>query len=408
MQHRDSPPTELEVVGTIPAYAAGTLFRSGLGPRHIQTNKNTTFRVNHWFDSLAQVHRFHIQAPDSEHPVVRVTHSSRSTCDGLIAQIEKTGEQTAGTFGAKYDPCLSLFQKVQSFFRPASHLNPDDVSCSITLSANFPGLSRTGEKHETGYDGKAITTLCNRTDSATIQMLNPETLEPVGVTSQKVLHPLLRGPTGAAHAETDTVTGDVFNFNLEFGRTGTYRVFTVSAASGKTSILATIRHTPAYLHSLFLTEHYVILCVWNSFFSAGGLPMLWTRNYADALANYDATKPATWYVVDRKPQEEGGKGLIATYESDSFFCFHTINAYEEASPSDSSKTEIIADLTAYENLDCIKRFYIDNLASDSPNAKAYSDPAYSTCRPEFRRFRLPDIPSNTSHPIPSTPPSLPP
>jgi torulene dioxygenase len=224
-----------------------------------------------------------------------------------------------------------------------------------------------------------------------LQMLDPETLEPLGLASQKVLHPLLKGPTSAAHAETDPVTGDVFNFNLDFGSKGTYRVFTVSAASGKTSILATIHHAPAYLHSLLLTEHYVILCVWNSFFAAGGLAILWMRNYVDALADYDNTRPATWFVIDRTPPEGGGRGLIARYESDPFYCFHTINAYEEASSTDPSQIDIIADLIAYENLDCIKRFYLENLASNAPNAKAYSDPIYSTCRPELRRFCLPNI-----------------
>lgn len=397
------------MVGTIPAYAAGVLFRSGVGPRHIPTKNGTTFRVNHWFDSLSQVHRFQLHAPDADHPAVRVTHSSRSTCDGLIARIEKTGQRDGFSFGAKYDPCLSFFQKVQSYFRPSPPMQADDVSCSITLSANFPGLSRTGKKFEHGYDRKPITTLCNKTDSTMIQMLDPETLQPLGVTNQKTLNPLLKGPSSAAHAEVDPITGDVFNYNLDFGRTGAYRVFTVSAASGETSILATISHAPAYLHSLFLTEHYVILCVWNSFFAAGGAAILWTKNYADALASYDAKTPTSWFVVDRTPPEKGGRGLIASYECDPFFCFHTINAYEEASSTGPSKIDIIADLTAYENLDCIKRFYIENLASDSPKAKAYHDPAYSTCRPELRRFRLSNIPpsptssSSTTKPLKALP-----
>ncbi len=336
-----------------------------------------------------------------------MTHTSRSTCDGLITRIEKTGERTGFSFAAKYDPCLSFFQKLQSFFRPTPHLQPDDIAASVTLSADFPGLTRTGDKFEGKHDGKEITTLCNKTDSSMLQMLDPESLEPIGVTSQKMLHSLLKGPTSAAHAEFDPLSGDVFNYNLEFGRSGTYRIFTVSAASGKTSILATISHTPAYLHSLFLTEHYVILCVWNAFFTVGGVSILWTKNYVDALANFDATRPTTWFVVDRIPPENGGRGVVATYESDPFYCFHTINAYEEASPTDPSKIDIIADLTAYENLDCLKRFYIDNLASNSPNAKAYSDPCYSTCRPELRRFCLPNIPStptpSSQHPLKALP-----
>lgn len=360
-----------------------------MGPRQIQTNRNTTFTVNHWFDNLAQVHRFQIHSPDADHPFVRVTHNSRSTCDGLIARIRETGHRDGFTFAAKYDPCASVFQKLQSVFRQTPKQAPNDLPSAVTLSANFPGLSSAGQK-ATAHTGPM--TLCSKTDNSTMQMLNPDTLEPIGIARQSVLHPLLKGPSSAAHACHDPVTGDVYNYNLEFGRSGAYHVFHVSAATGKTSILATIRHAAAYLHSLFLTDHYVILCVWNSFFTAGGAAIMWKKNFADAM-KYDDSRPATWFVIDRTPVESGGKGLVATYESDPFFCFHSINAYEEPSPGDPSKTDVVVDLSAYENLDVIKRFYIENMLSDSPKALAYSDPAAVTYRPALRRFRLPQVPS---------------
>jgi torulene dioxygenase len=50
----------------------------------------------------------------------------------------------------------------------------------------------------------------------------------------------------------------------------------------------------------------------------------------DALGEFDASKPTKWYVVDRKL----GKGVVAKYESNPFFCFHTINAWEEPRSSD--------------------------------------------------------------------------
>ena len=376
-------------MGNIPAYAAGVLFRTGLGARNIQTDKNTTFTVNHWFDNLAQVHRFQIHAPDADHAKVRVTHNSRSTCDGLIARIKKTGGRDGISFGAKYDPCASLFQKLQSIFKQAPKGNPNDLPSSVTLTANFPGLSSTGEKTAGRSDPM---NLANKTDNSTMQMLDPETLEPIGIAEQSVLHPALKGPLSAAHACHDPVTGDVYNFNLEFGRNGTYHVFHVSAATGKTSILADVQSAPSYLHSLLLTENYVILCVWNSSFLAAGAVLMWKKNFVDAM-KWDDSRPATWFVIDRTPTDRGGKGLVATYESDPFYCFHTINAYEEPSPTDPSKTDIIADLSAYENLDCIKRFYIENMLSDSPKALAYSDPAAKSYRPAFRRYRLPQVPS---------------
>src|SRR6266536_6222457 len=103
--YEERTPVELRVEGTIPSYAAGTLFRTGLGERNVKTDKGNTFKVNHWFDNLALVHRFQIHPPNEADGVVRVTYNSRSTCDGLIKRIKETGKRDEVTFGAKYDPC---------------------------------------------------------------------------------------------------------------------------------------------------------------------------------------------------------------------------------------------------------------------------------------------------------------
>lgn len=319
------------------------------------------------------------------------------------------------TFGAKRDPCLSLFQKIQSVFTPLLRskpgLAPNAANVSVSLSPNFPGLSRTGERRETeepvpiSRGKRHVANLANKTDSAVMQMIDPETLEPIGLVRQRSLHPSLVGPLSAAHPCTDPDTGDVFNYNLELGP-DVWRVFTVSAATGRTSVLATIKHTGAYVHSLFLTEHYVILCVWNSFFFAGGAPALWRRTLVDAFAEYDASRPAKWFVIDRRP---GGTGLVASFDSEPFFAFHSINAYEEPGSGGGGdgrqgEVDIVADIYVYENLDIIKRFYIENLLSDSPAAKAYfgdsggkgsksgtaENPAQ---RGALRRFRLAGVPA---------------
>ncbi|KAL8408460.1 hypothetical protein RB594_007052 [Gaeumannomyces avenae] len=409
VRHQELTPTDLEVVGEIPAYVAGVLFRNGLGPREVELSADgsASYKVSHWFDSFSQVHRFQIHPPTPDHPAVRVTHNSRLTSDGVIERLRRTGYMADFTFGAKRDPCLSLFQKVQSVFTPLVRSRPDlapnAANVSVSLSPNFPGLSRTGERQETEEAAPAsrgrrlVANLANKTDSATMQMLDPETLEPTGLVRQRSLHPSLTGPLSAAHACRDPDTGDVFNYNLDLGP-DVWRVFTVSAATGRTSVLATIKHTGAYVHSLFLTERYVVLCVWNSFFFAGGTPMLWRRNFVDAFAEYNPGRPARWFVVDRRP---GGKGLVASYDSEPFFAFHSINAYEEPSGGGGEgEVDIVADVYVYENLDIIKRFYIDNLMSDSPAAKAYfgaSEKGPSTAenpiqRGALRRFRLAGVP----------------
>lgn len=311
----------------------------------------------------------------------------------MIERIKRVGKDEGFTFAAKYDLCTSYFQKVQSFFRPGPKpKEADSINMSVTLSANFPGLNTNGDALNEAPEKNKIVSLCNKTDISFFQMLDPQTLEPIGLAEQTSLHPSLKGPSSATHAKSDPVTGDVYNYNLQYGRKGTYRVFTVSASTGRTSILATFYADPSYLHSLFLTEHYVIICVWNAFFSLYGAPIFYHMNIVDALAKYDGTRPATWYVVDRQPVEAGGKGLVATYDSDPFFAFHAVNAYEEVG-SQANQTDILADVICYDNHDCIKRFYLDNVVSDSPTARGFDDGAFASCRATTRRFRLPNVPS---------------
>lgn len=362
----------------------------------IETNKNKTFKVNHFFDSMAVVHRFQILPPNNDKSSVRVLYNSRSTCDGLIERIKKTGNQESITFAAKYDPCMSYFKKVMSVFNPRmSEEYPDDRTVSVTMSVNFPGLKAPGDGNASYEEETGIRTLCNKTDNSELQMLDPETLEPIGIASQAVLHPDLKGPFSCAHAKSDPVTGDVYNYNLEPGRNSTYRIFHVSASTGKTSILSTIPNADgAYIHSFFLTENYVILCVWNSFYTLGGAPVIWKRNIVDAIADYDPSRPARWYVVDRRTPADGGKGLMSVYESEPFFCFHTVNAYEEKSIEGA--VDIVADLVAYPNLDCIKRFFLSNIISTSPDAATWADPSNTSWRSLIKRFRIPSVPSPTT------------
>lgn len=380
----------MKVEGTIPSYAAGTLFRTGLGVRDVKTDKGNTYRVNHWFDNLSQVHRFQIHPPEKEDDQVRVTYNSRSTSDGLIANIKATGKRDGFTFGAKYDPCMSVFQKFSGLFKPRRLAKKaDDLSVSVTLSVNFPGLSETGMKTSKPHDKSAIQTLCNKSDNEIFQMLNPETLEPIGFAYQKTLNPILKGPISATHAEVDPNTGDVYNYNMDFVKgQGLYRIFHVSSSTAKTSVLSTFSSDAAYIHSLFITANHVILCIWNSVYTCGGATILWNKNIVDSIAPYDATRKCKWYVIDKKPVEEGGRGMIASYESDPFFCFHTVNAYEETGKD--GKLNIVADLVAYTDLDVIKRLYIDNLLSTSPNAEKSAKA--ENCHGELRRFTLPSIP----------------
>lgn len=310
--------------------------------------------------------------------------------------IRKTGSLKGFTFGQKRDPCQSYFKKLMSFFAPSTPAvdsKPDSENIGVTVSINMPGLKapKSATKPDQGSSTAGITSLMNKTDANRYQFIDPSTLEPLAFATQREQHPSLDGELTATHAQTDPVTGDLFNYNLSTGKTAIYRVFHVSASTNKTTILATITDAPpAFLHSLFLTEKHVILCVWGSHYALRGLSLLYNRNVLDSLSPLDPSKPCIWYVIDRTTANQG---VLATYTSPPFFSFHTINAYSEPSPTHKDQTDIVADLTIYDDLSVLKRFYYDNLKSSSPGSLAYTGPKGDSSRPCVARFRLPNIPT---------------
>lgn len=332
-------------------------------------------------------------APDAQ-SVTRVIYNSRHAVDALVDNIRKTGSLKGFTFGQKRDPCESFFKKVTSLFTPTASPaagKPDGDNIGVTVSINMPGLKAPETKPDQGSSTAGIISLLNKTDANRYQLLDPSTLEPLAISDQSKLHPSLDGPSSATHAQIDPVTGDVFNYNLSTGKTAIYRIFQISASTQKTTILATITDAPpAYLHSLFLTEKHVILCVWGSHYALRGLSLLWHRNILDSIAPVDPAKPCLWYVIDRTPANQG---VLATYTSPPFFSFHTVNAYSEPSPTNKGQTDIVADVAIYNDLSVLKRFYYDNLRSSSPGALAYVGTKGDNTRPYLARFRLPDVPS---------------
>lgn len=370
------------MTGHIPDYAAGVLYRTGPGKYTVDTENGDTFKISHWFDGFNQTHRFQIYAPDESHASTRVFYNSRFSTDLLIEEVRKTGSLEKLSSGQKRDPCRTVFHKVQTSYAPEN--DPSYHNIGVTLSVNMPGLG-----HETGdraRNASGIKNLYAKTDASHYKQIDPETLEPIGLAAQKDLHPELTGPLSAAHARSDPVTGNVYNFNLAFGPEGSiYRIFCVSASTGTTSILAQFPGTPAYLHSLLITDDYVILCVWNSHVN----PTKLENSFVEAIQPFDASKPATWYVVDRK----GSRGLLATYKSRPFFCFHTINAWQEPSADDPKQTDIVAELVTFDDLTIMKKAYYENMLSSSPSAKTFVQGKRDGCRSALTSFRLARIPS---------------
>ena len=338
--------------------------------------------------------------------IERIRYQSRFNVDALMQSCIDKGRYDGYTFAQKRDPCMSMFRKVMCLFTPVPNAlagQGDGHSVSVTISANTTGfpLETSSSGHKPGN------VLVARTDECHMKALDAETLEPIGMAHQRSLHPLLKGQLSASHAKSDPQTGDVFNYNLDLiGRYPAYRVFKTSAATGETSILATISAPEvkaAYMHSFFLSANFVVLAIWSAHLKAGGISVLWEKNIMDAIAPFADDQTVKWFVIDRRH----GQGVVACFESAAAFSFHSINAFEEPAGTagglqeeedSGTRIDILCDCIEYENFNVVHKFYYENMRSSAPSTSTVkgSFDKQSRFGQHFARYRLGYIPSSST------------
>ncbi|KAI5920939.1 carotenoid oxygenase [Camillea tinctor] len=365
-------PVKLNVQGSIPHWAQGTLYRTGPGEYQVENTPLGTYHTTHWFDGFAHSHRFSIIANcENTEESVTVEYSSRRQSQNYVDAIRKTGRAPNISFGQRHDPCISLFGKVMSVWqKPEPKADPTSDNVCVAVHANVPGISSNARKDNSSSGHRnGIKNLWLTTDAGLLKEIDRDTLEPVGVATQQKLHPLLTGTMSCAHAQRDLETGDIFNYNLTVGFQPTYRIFRTNVSNGTTDILATIclpDVKPAYIHSFFLSPSFVIFCVPSSHFGLGGVKIPWNKNIADAIEPFDKSKLCKWFIIDRR----GDRGIVATFTSAAGFYFHSINSYEEADES-TGDVGVICDVVQYPSTDIIRSFEMDVLLKNNGAAKNF-------------------------------------
>ncbi|KAM0328604.1 hypothetical protein ACHAQA_005014 [Verticillium albo-atrum] len=349
-EHRG--PIDLKVKGHIPAWAVGSLYRTGPGACKVEDTKSGTVHISHWFDGLAHTHRFDIIEDESAASGVRVQYSSRRQSEAIEKHIKDSGQYRAVSFGQRSDPCVGMFAKFMSVFRRVKmEHSANIVNIGVTVNADIAGLRGLAKGHkETGHAALPGNVFLG-TDAAVFAEIDPTTMETLDVINHQKLHPQLRGPDAPAHGQRDPETGDYISFNADFGLRTVYRVFSASAETGKTTILASFTSAPAYIHSFFLTRNYAILCVPSSHLKLGGAKVLWEGSIVEAFQPFEKSQTCRWYVVDRRL----GKGLVAEFTTPAGFFFHSTNSFED------DEGNIICELVAYPTTAPVYRLYYDVL-----------------------------------------------
>ncbi|KAG0043246.1 hypothetical protein BGZ83_011684 [Gryganskiella cystojenkinii] len=374
-------PTPLTVKGTIPPWLEGVLYRSGPGTYDLKSESGKEIKIQHWFDGLAQIHRYEIQRGG------RVTYRSRNTSNDLRERYEKAEKITGITF-CQRDPCKTIFQKFFTTFKMAAlgaaPMSGTDTNVAVIPTVNFAGLKSLPDEGKKKSQNSNIENFVMNTDGNAMQELDPDTLEPRRLfTYGDIDDTLMASNLASAHPCVDPETNEHFQVLLSFGPTAVYKVARTRQSSRgpyhepDLDILAEITSPrPTYLHSFSLTKRYVVVNHWQCDFAAWGMSVLWTGNAWESFKAHDPKSKCSFYVVDR---EQGRH--VATYECDPYYTFHSVNAFDDGD-------DIVVDLATYKDHTVIGDYFIENLRNEisgKPPQQAV-----------FRRYRLSNVPKNAT------------
>ncbi len=312
----------LPVQGQIPTWLSGTLIRNGPGAFQIGQQ-----HYRHWFDGLAMLHRFVFQGG-------QVSYANKFIQGKAYQSACEANQITYSEFAT--DPCRSLFSRVMAVFSP-----------QITDSAKV-NIGKLAERY---------IALCE----TPIQIeFDPQTLETVGVFNYE------QGNVGqmtTAHPHFDE--DSVYNVVTRFNRVSQYRVYEMRAGGHPHQIAAVPVQMPAYMHSFGMSQNYIIITEFPLVVHSLSL-LLWLKPF---IENYQwkPRRGTPFYVIHRHTGE-----LVGRYESDAFFAFHHVNAFEVGD-------ELVVDIDAYEDASIIQSYYLNRL-QDAANELPFGN---------LRRYRIP-------------------
>jgi beta,beta-carotene 9',10'-dioxygenase len=295
----------LPVSGEVPAWLTGALVR--VTPALLEVGGR---RLAHWFDGVAMLNRFGFADG-------RVSYRNRFI-DSLAYRDAKEGEWRHGGFAT--DPCRSIFKRVQSMFSPDVTDNPN------------VNLARIGERY------------IAMTETPMPIEFDPETLDTIG---HLAYADSLKAHVTTAHPHHDPERDELVNYVARFSRVSEYVLYGLPAASSRRRVIAKLPvERPAYMHAFGMSGRHLILAEYPLRVN----PLKLALSGKPFIENYVWTpeEGTKFQVIDRETGAVRG-----TYETEPFFCFHHVNAFER------SASELVVDLIAYAGPTIIDALYLD-------------------------------------------------
>ncbi|KAG7471380.1 hypothetical protein MATL_G00123880 [Megalops atlanticus] len=344
-------PIGTTVRGRIPSWIHGSFLRNGPGKFEFG---NKSF--NHWFDGMALMHQFRIEAG-------QVTYRSRFLQSGSYRANSEHDRIVVSEFGtvSMPDPCKNFFQRFLSRFDKMQPTDNASVSF-VTYKGDYYVSTETNFMHK----------------------VDPETLE----TKEKVdwsKFIAVNGATAHPHTEPD---GTTYNMGNSYTAKGAfYNIICVPPEKEKpedtlegTKVVCSIpsvdKGKPSYYHSFAMTENYVVFI--EQPIKMDLLKILSGKIWGNGISKavyWDPKQETIFHVINKHT----GKLNPVKYHARPLSTFHQINAFEEDG-------FLVMDMCCSDDGKAINNYMIQNLRKAGEDL----DEVYNTmCRVFPRRFVLP-------------------
>jgi carotenoid cleavage dioxygenase-like enzyme len=303
----------LPVQGAVPVWLEGTLLRNG--PAQFEVGEQ---RFNHWFDGLAMLHSFTFHQGN-------VDYANRFLQSPAYRKARETGKISYSEFAT--DPCRSIFKRV------ASTLTPPEPG--VNANVNISKI------------GKAFVAI---TETPWPVEFDPKTLQTVGLIQHG---DDITGQHSTPHPHYDPQGKMGINSITQFGPNSHYHLYGIKDGETKRTLIGSIPvQEPGYIHSFGMTKHFLVLVE----FPLLANPMNLLQSGKAFIENFQwQPEHGARFFVMRK---EDGQ-VVNTYQSEAFFAFHHINAFER-------EGSVVVDIAALPDASIIEDFYLKNLTSTEP------------------------------------------
>jgi beta,beta-carotene 9',10'-dioxygenase len=321
---------KLPIEGNIPSWLEGTLVRNG--PAKFEFGKR---RYNTWLDGMAMLNKFSFKEGT-------ISYANKYIQSNTLKENSKANTIKVAEFAT--DPCRTIFQRFHSMFFPKF---TDNTSVNIAhIADKYVAMTETSIPIE--FDTETMATLAH--------------LDYTGK---------VKGQLTTAHPHYDFERNEIYNYTTQMFIVSHYNIYRLPYGANERILVSSIPVLePSYMHSFGMTENYIILAEFPLEVYPGILLIGFSLLDRPFIENFNwRPRQGTNFLVVRK---SGGE-LVGKYNTDPFFAFHHINAFEEGD-------NIVLDIAAFEDASIIRELFLDRLCGEEPDDLSFA---------EFRRYHIP-------------------